>query len=38
VLDTLTLGIATDDFQFPFFGEPFTARVNASSTTRSRRS
>lgn len=27
-LDTLTLGIATDDFQFPFYGQPFTARVN----------
>lgn len=28
VVDTLTLGIAADDFQFPFFGHPFTALVN----------
>jgi hypothetical protein len=25
---TLTLGIAADDFQFPRFGQPFTAQVN----------
>jgi hypothetical protein len=29
-LSTLTLGIAADDFQFPAFGQPFTARVNGS--------
>jgi hypothetical protein len=28
LLTTLTLGIAADDFQFPSFGQPFTARVN----------
>lgn len=28
VLDTLTLGIASDDFQFPAFGQPFSATVN----------
>lgn len=27
---TLTLGIAADDFQFPAFGQPFTATVNGS--------
>jgi len=27
-LATLTLGIAADDFQFPAFGQPFTASVN----------
>jgi hypothetical protein len=27
-LSTLTLGIAADDFQFPVFGQPFTATVN----------
>jgi hypothetical protein len=27
-VSTLTLGIATDDFQFPRFGQPFTAQVN----------
>jgi hypothetical protein len=29
-LTSLTLGIAADDFQFPFFGQPFTASVNGS--------
>jgi len=29
-LSTLTLGIAADDFQFPVFGQPFTASVNGS--------
>lgn len=29
-LSTLTLGIAADDFQFPVFGDPFTATVNGS--------
>ena len=29
-LSTLTLGIAADDFQFPDFGQPFTATVNGS--------
>lgn len=29
-LSTLTLGIAADDFQFPVFGQPFTATVNGS--------
>jgi hypothetical protein len=28
---TLTLGIAADDFQFPQFGQPFTATVNGST-------
>jgi PEP-CTERM motif len=28
---TLTLGIASDDFQFPPFGQPFTAQVNGST-------
>ena len=28
VVTTLTLGIAADDFQFPSFGQPFTATVN----------
>jgi hypothetical protein len=27
----LTLGIAADDFQFPAFGQPFTATVNGVS-------
>jgi hypothetical protein len=27
---SLTLGIAADDFQFPLFGNPFTATVNGS--------
>jgi hypothetical protein len=27
---TLTLGIATDDFQFPSWGNPFTATINGS--------
>jgi hypothetical protein len=27
-INTLTLGIAADDFQFPSFGQPFTAQVN----------
>jgi hypothetical protein len=29
-LDTLTLGIAADDFQFPVFGNPFIVTVNGS--------
>lgn len=29
-LSTLTLGIAADDFQFPSFGQPFTAKINGS--------
>jgi len=28
VVTTLTLGIAADDFQFPVFGQPFTAMIN----------
>jgi hypothetical protein len=28
VVTSLTLGIAADDFQFPSFGQPFTASVN----------
>lgn len=28
VLQTLTLGIATDDFQYPLWGQPFTASIN----------
>jgi len=27
---TLTLGIAADDFQFPTFGQPFTASINGT--------
>ncbi len=27
-ISTLTLGIAADDFQFPVFGQPFTASIN----------
>lgn len=27
-VETLTLGIAADDFQFPSFGQPFTASLN----------
>jgi hypothetical protein len=27
-LATITLGIAADDFQFPLFGQPFTASIN----------
>ncbi|HUK35356.1 MAG TPA: hypothetical protein VLV86_15675, partial [Vicinamibacterales bacterium] len=30
VLNTLTLGIAADDFQFPTNGQPFTASVNGT--------
>jgi hypothetical protein len=30
---TLTLGIASDDFQFPVFGQPFTAQVNGTTNT-----
>ena len=32
-LSTLTLGIAADDFQFPVFGQPFTAKVNGSANS-----
>jgi hypothetical protein len=27
-IDTLTLGLGTDDFQFPVLGQPFTAMIN----------
>ncbi len=27
-ISTLTLGIAADDFQFPVWGQPFTAKIN----------
>src|SRR5215475_4612507 len=30
---SLTLGIAADDFQFPSFGQPFTATVNGASNS-----
>jgi hypothetical protein len=30
---SLTLGIASDDFQFPVFGQPFTASVNGTTDT-----
>ena len=33
VIDTLTLGIAADDFQFPTFGNPFSALINGSAAT-----
>jgi hypothetical protein len=33
VLTSLTLGIAADDFQFPVFGQPFTAKVNGVTST-----
>lgn len=29
-ITSLTLGIATDDFQFPVFGQPFTATINGT--------
>lgn len=29
-IGTLTLGIAADDFQFPAFGQPFTASINGT--------
>ncbi len=32
-IDTLTLGIAADDFQFPVFGNPFVATINGSVDT-----
>ena len=32
-IDTFTLGIASDDFQFPRFGQPFTATVNGQAVT-----
>lgn len=32
-LNTLTLGIDTDDFQFPPFGQPYTAMVNGTVNT-----
>ena len=28
IIETLTLGIAADDFQFPVWGDPFTASIN----------
>jgi hypothetical protein len=30
-LQTLTLGIAADDFQFPVFGQPFLVTVNGAA-------
>ena len=30
-VQTLTLGIAADDFQFPMFGQPFVAAVNGTT-------
>ena len=33
VVTTLTLGIAADDFQFPVFGQPFTAMINGVVNT-----
>lgn len=30
-LTALTLGIAADDFQFPVFGQPFTATINGTT-------
>ena len=30
---TLTLGVAADDFQFPAFGQPFTATLNGSAAS-----
>ena len=33
VVTSLTLGIAADDFQFPAFGQPFTATVNGAINT-----
>lgn len=33
VIDTLTLGIAADDFQFPSFGNPYIALLNGSVAT-----
>jgi PEP-CTERM motif len=33
VVSSLTLGIAADDFQFPVFGQPFTASVNGVLST-----
>jgi hypothetical protein len=30
-ITSLTLGIATDDFQFPAFGQPFTASINGTT-------
>jgi hypothetical protein len=32
-LATLTLGIAADDFQFPVFGQPFTASLNGTTSS-----
>ena len=32
-IQTLTLGIAADDFQFPVFGQPFTAKVDGTVDT-----
>ena len=32
-IETLTLGIAADDFQFPVFGQPFTATVDGTVDT-----
>jgi hypothetical protein len=33
LVTTLTLGIASDDFQFTVFGQPFTASVNGTTDT-----
>ena len=30
LINTLTLGIAADDFQFPLFGQPFEATINGT--------
>ena len=32
-IDTLTLGIAADDFQFKMFGQPFSATINGVANT-----
>ncbi len=32
-IGTLTLGIAADDFQFPSFGQPFTASINGTTNS-----
>ena len=32
-ITSLTLGIAADDFQFPPFGQPFTATINGVVNT-----
>jgi hypothetical protein len=33
VVNTLTLGIAADDFQFPSMGQPFTATLNGNAAS-----